>query len=198
MRTTCSTRPAPAARDGRRAGPAASRRPALPRALLALAVLALLAGACGGEQATVGDDEGGPEVATGEGDAGDGTEAEGDAQGFAEGEGDDGGHEGHDDEPAEIPSDAQTLEVEATEFAFDPAEPEIEAARPVAVTFTNRGDAEHEWVLLDEGGSEVAHLHAAAGERARAVVDLQPGTYEAVCEIPGHAEQGMVGEVTAG
>lgn len=105
--------------------------------------------------------------------------------------------EGH-GTPAEVPADAQTRRVEGTEFAFRPEELTVEAGRPVAVTLVNAGEVEHEWVLVDDDGSEIAHAHAPPGQDATAVFTLdEAGTYEVRCTVAGHAEQGMVGTVTA-
>lgn len=109
--------------------------------------------------------------------------------------------EGHDETGGmvEIPPNAQKFEVVGTEFAFDPADFEVEAGRPVAVTFVNEGTVEHDWALRTMDGQEVdgALAHAAAGETAVAVFTLDPGTYEAWCTITGHYEAGMKGSVVA-
>lgn len=106
-------------------------------------------------------------------------------------------HEGH-NEPVNVPPDAQRHQVESTEFAFEPAELTIEAGRSVAVTLTNAGEVEHEWELIGDDGSAIAHAHAGVGDEATVVFTLdEPGTYEVRCTIPGHAEEGMIGKVTA-
>jgi plastocyanin len=91
------------------------------------------------------------------------------------------------------------IEVSGTEFAFDPADFDVEAGRPVAVTFVNEGTAEHDWTLRTLDGEEVegAHANAGPGEEAAAVFTLEPGTYEAWCTLPGHYEGGMKGTVVA-
>lgn len=115
-------------------------------------------------------------------------------QSGADSEGHDGGHS----EPVDVPAEAQRRQVEGTEFAFAPAELTVETGRPVAVTLTNAGEVEHEWELVDDDGSTIGHAHAGVGEDATVVFTLdEPGTYEVRCNISGHAEQGMVGNVTA-
>lgn len=43
-----------------------------------------------------------------------------------------------------MPANAQTRQVEGTEFAFESAELTVEAGRAVAVMLTNAGDVEHQ------------------------------------------------------
>ncbi len=99
----------------------------------------------------------------------------------------------------EIPPDAQMIEVSGAEFAFDPADFDVEAGRPVAVTFVNEGTVEHDWSLRTLDGQEVEGAQSAAGpgEQAVAVFTLEPGSYEAWCTIEGHYEAGMKGSVVA-
>lgn len=91
----------------------------------------------------------------------------------------------------------QTRTVQGSEFSFEPAELTVEAGRPVTVTYENVGQVQHDWVLLGPDGSELAHAHAKPGETATAEFTLEPGTYEVVCTVPGHADAGMRGTVTA-
>ena len=94
------------------------------------------------------------------------------------------------DQRAPTPIDgAPTLEVSATEMAFTPAAVSLEAGEPVNITVTNDGDVFHDFDL------EVAdvHLDLDPGEQTTAAVTIdQPGAYEAICTVPGHAAAGMV------
>lgn len=100
---------------------------------------------------------------------------------------------------ASIPPDAETFTVQATEYSYEPTEITAPAGKPLAVTLVNAGQLEHDWVLTDASGQEVpdAHPHATAGSEATAVFELDAGTYEFHCTIPGHAEAGMTGTLTA-
>lgn len=173
-----------------------------------LLVAVVLAG-CGGSQQTAqsgseSDPSGAGDTAV---DAADGQSptVSDDADDSGEGQGDTGqtpgqrsSSSGGHSEPAEVPANAQTRRVEASEYAFEPADLAVEAGRPVAVTLTNAGQIEHEWVLVGDDGSEIAHAHTQSGGEATAVFTLdQPGTYDVRCTIPGHTEQGMMGTVTA-
>ncbi len=142
--------------------------------LAAVAAVALVAGACGGEEPA-------------------------EEPPAAEKPAEEAEEEGHEEEAVEVPPDAQHMEVVGTEFAFDPAEFTVEGGIPVAVTFHNEGEVDHDWALRTADGEEVedAHVHAVPGEETVAVFTLEPGTYEAWCTLAGHYEAGMKGEVVA-
>ena len=103
----------------------------------------------------------------------------------------------HERDPDDPPQDqaptpvegAPQLEVRATEMAFSPGELTLEAGEPVTVTVTNDGDIFHDFHL---DIAEV-HLNIDPGEQATAAITIDdPGTYEAICTVPGHANAGMV------
>ncbi len=102
-------------------------------------------------------------------------------------------------ESAEIPQDAKREEVRAVEYAFDPDSLEVEAGRPLAVTFENEGTTGHDYTVHDANGEQVegGHSYADAGERATLVVTLEPGTYQVWCTIAGHRQAGMEATITA-
>jgi uncharacterized cupredoxin-like copper-binding protein len=78
--------------------------------------------------------------------------------------------------------------VTAIDLGFEPDVLELVAGEPVNLTLLNVGDLEHDWDLPEAN----AHLHAESGENdTQAVVVTTPGTYQAVCTLPGHAEAGM-------
>ena len=89
-------------------------------------------------------------------------------------------------------ADAAALTVVATDFAFEPSTIELTAGEPLNLTLeVDEGghdlavpDAGFRIPILDEGGSAVATLR----------ID-EPGTYQFLCNVPGHAGQGMVGTV---
>jgi uncharacterized cupredoxin-like copper-binding protein len=95
---------------------------------------------------------------------------------------------GEDQAPAPA-EDAGEIHVQATEMAFTPAEFDLAAGETVNITVANDGQLFHDFVL-DEAG---VHLNLDPGEQARAALTLaEPGTYEAICTVTGHAEAGMV------
>ncbi len=103
------------------------------------------------------------------------------------------------------------LTVDATEYAFDP---EAITAKPgkLEITLDNKGKIPHELVVLkteeaagslkvsggrvseDASIGEVSEIDGGASKSAS--VDLEPGRYVYVCNIPGHYADGMRGQIT--
>lgn len=95
---------------------------------------------------------------------------------------------GEDRAPAPV-EDATEIHVQATEMAFTPAELDLVAGETVNVTVTNNGQLFHDFVLDDAG----VQLNLEPGDHATAALTLdEPGTYEAICTVVGHADAGMV------
>lgn len=113
-----------------------------------------------------------------------GDEAGGEEQ-ADEGEGGDGGGDGGDEE---LPEDA--LVWVADDIVFEEA-PESAPAGEVTIAIDNQGASEHD-VTIDELDVKV---EAAGGEVASETVEVEPGTYEYYCSVPGHRES-MNGEIT--
>lgn len=121
-----------------------------------------------------------------------------------------------DEEPdTEAAEGAEVIPVTAVDFAFEGIPAEINAG-PIAFEFANEGEAAHELVLFKLGeGVDLDELLASeedpseeeaqeaggtftppGGEVTYANTELEPGTYAAVCFIPGpegkpHYELGM-------
>ncbi len=88
--------------------------------------------------------------------------------------------------------ESSEVRVVAREFSFEPAIIEVQAGRPFTLTLENQGAVEHE---IEVHGADI-HLHAGPGQTVRGTFTIAtPGTYEMACEIPGHKEAGMVGEL---
>ena len=102
-----------------------------------------------------------------------------------------GGHEAESSvhDPVE---GAPEVTLTATDIDYAPATLELTAGEPTNVTIVNDGDALHDFTL------EVADVHANVepGESVTTSVTVdEPGTYEALCTVAGHAEAGMTIEV---
>ena len=90
-------------------------------------------------------------------------------------------------------ADAEAITVVATDFAFEPSTLELTAGVPVNLTLdVQQGghdlgvpDVGFRIPILDEPDAAVATL-----------VIEQPGTYTFLCNVPGHAGQGMTGTIT--
>jgi len=87
---------------------------------------------------------------------------------------------------------AETIEVVAKEWGFEPASIHLHEGEAVNIVLINEGTLEHE-VELDAFGF---HLHTLPGETVEGgFVPDQTGEFEFACFVPGHYDAGMVGEV---
>jgi nitrite reductase (NO-forming) len=78
------------------------------------------------------------------------------------------------------------------EFAFNPNQFTIPADTEVVVALPNLGQAVHNFSIPE---LEV-NVTAQAGETGQATINAPAGTYDFVCNIPGHSAAGMVGTLT--
>ena len=84
------------------------------------------------------------------------------------------------------------------EFEFEPRPLKVKAGM-VRFRLMNRGSVEHDFAIpsLAEHNQHEQHL-VKPGEIKTVELELKPGTYEAICTIPGHKESGMVVTVEVG
>lgn len=80
--------------------------------------------------------------------------------------------------------------VTVREFSFQPATVEAEAGETINLVLDNEGSMYHtltvtelDFELRANGGDEVAG----------SIVPKEPGSYEFICAVPGHADEGMSG-----
>ncbi len=94
--------------------------------------------------------------------------------------------------PAAVGEEGREVEVTMHEFGFRLSSAEVPAGR-VTFEVRNEGTIEHNFIVaeLGQGTSPIP-----PGGKAELTVDLQPGTYTVVCDIPGHKEAGMSLTVT--
>jgi len=110
------------------------------------------------------------------------------------------------------------VNMQASEFRFDPATVEVQAGQQVTITMQNMGTVEHDFVIQEipvEGtvaesattepgmaghtmeGTDMepaVHMGAMAGmSDSVTFIPTKPGTYEFYCAVAGHREAGMVG-----
>ena len=86
-------------------------------------------------------------------------------------------------------------EVSMTEYAFDPADDTVSQGE--ALGATNDGELPHNYTIegvREELGRTTGDLDP--GARGAIGVAVDPGEYDVICTIPGHAEQGMRGTLT--
>lgn len=99
------------------------------------------------------------------------------------------GREGAEEQAPPPVETAPAVEVRASEMAFTPAELTLTTGEPVNITVVNDGRLFHDFTLEAAG----VRLNLDPGEQATAAVLLSaPGTFEAICTVPGHAAAGMV------
>jgi uncharacterized cupredoxin-like copper-binding protein len=101
---------------------------------------------------------------------------------------------GESEEPA---AGGPSVDVRATEFAFDPSPLTLDAAETVTFRVTNDGSVDHALEVEGNGLEEETETIAPGGS-AELTVTLEDGTYEVYCPIGNHREQGMETTLTVG
>ena len=99
--------------------------------------------------------------------------------------------------PADAPAEAAgggpiVMEMLDT-LQFAPATLTIPANTDVVIDLRNVGAAPHSFVVE---GQEVNSGQYSGGQTGTVTVNLPPGTYTYICDVPGHKEAGMVGTLT--
>lgn len=87
---------------------------------------------------------------------------------------------------------APTVEIEASEFVFQPDPLVIDAGDTVNLTLVNTGTLVHDLTIpkLD------VHLVVWPGQASTTAVTVtEAGEYQMLCTVPGHAEAGMTGMI---
>ena len=91
----------------------------------------------------------------------------------------------------------ETVDVTATEFAFDPSDIQLDAAGTYTFHLSNDGQMEHGFEIEGQGIEEHTDT-IGGGDTADVTVDLGEGEYEIYCPVDNHREMGMEGTVTVG
>jgi plastocyanin len=107
-----------------------------------------------------------------------------------------GGGDGEGDDEATGDAAAQTIQVSATDFQFDPADLTADAGE-ISFELTNDGEAPHA-LEIEGNGVEEASDTIDPGASTTLTVELEDGTYEIYCPVGDHADRGMVGTLTVG
>jgi uncharacterized cupredoxin-like copper-binding protein len=94
-------------------------------------------------------------------------------------------------------SGGKTINVVATEFEFKPNKFEAKVGQKVTFKVTNKGTVEHNFVVLSPDGSqELTKITTQPGEtKSLEFTPTEAVTYQIDCNIAGHKEAGMVGEL---
>lgn len=88
---------------------------------------------------------------------------------------------------------ALSVTVNATEFKFDPASITAKAGQTVNLTVKNAGTVQHTWVQKDSNVKLTIDPGKTAAQTFTA--PSKAGTYQFECDVPGHKEAGMVGQL---
>ena len=92
----------------------------------------------------------------------------------------------------------KTVNVEATEFAFNPNAFSGTVGQKITFKVTNKGTVDHNFVVLNTDGSqELTKTVVKVGTTVS--LDFTPtaaGDYQIDCNLPGHKEAGMQGKLT--
>ncbi len=86
-----------------------------------------------------------------------------------------------------------SVSISMIELVFEPADVTIPANTDVSVTVTNNGAIEHNWDVL---GTAFKSEIAGSGDVQTITVNLAAGSYDIQCDVPGHAQAGMIGVLT--
>jgi uncharacterized cupredoxin-like copper-binding protein len=112
---------------------------------------------------------------------------------------DDGGGDGHGDDHAaqesviEPVDGAPEVTVTAMDIEFEPKTLEMTAGEPTNVTVVNEGAILHDFTVEEAG----VHVNVEPGDSSTTSLTLdEPGSYQAICTVPGHEAAGMVVDIT--
>lgn len=84
---------------------------------------------------------------------------------------------------------AGPITIEGVDIAWNPNEATIPANTDVTVTLPNNGVTLHTFVIEELG----IDVEMAPGSTQDIVINAPAGTYDFICDVPGHEELGMVG-----
>ncbi|MBX3070980.1 MAG: cupredoxin domain-containing protein [Thermomicrobiales bacterium] len=76
---------------------------------------------------------------------------------------------------------------------YEPAALEVPANVPLQIQLVNEGAAPHSFAI----DGVIDSVNVAPGEHVNVQITLEPGSYRAYCDIPGHREAGMELQLTA-
>lgn len=102
-----------------------------------------------------------------------------------------------------------TIAATASDFQFDPASWSVTAGEEFSVEFANEGTVEHEWAVINLGDDlaseadftedrvlfEIEAIPAGESTSQGFTID-EAGTYQVICAIESHFDQGMEGSLT--
>lgn len=102
---------------------------------------------------------------------------------------------GDESEPTGAPR--ETIEVVATDFAFEPAAIEVDEPGVYAFRLVNRGDSTHALEVHGQG-AEAATADIGPGDSTELKIELKAGNYVLYCPVGNHKDLGMEGTLSVG
>jgi glucose/arabinose dehydrogenase/plastocyanin len=96
-----------------------------------------------------------------------------------------------DSKSAQVSGGVDEIVIGMYDIYFEPDRIHIPANTDVRFIFENRGAAPHNFELKEGDVS----VDVAPGESAETVINLPPGTYKFICNVPGHKQVGMNGAI---
>ena len=92
---------------------------------------------------------------------------------------------------------AGSIKVTMTEYHFDPTDLSAPSGK-VVFYLVNAGSVAHDLVITKDDGSVVARSElVSAGDQMVFTIDsIAAGKYKTLCDQPGHADNGMKGNLT--
>jgi len=87
-----------------------------------------------------------------------------------------------------------SVEIKASEFAYDPSMMTVNKGESVTVKLSNIGSVAHDFVI-DELNVNISQVPVSSTESATFTAS-SAGTFTYYCSVPGHLEAGMKGTIT--
>ncbi|MPZ72745.1 MAG: hypothetical protein GEU74_05850 [Nitriliruptorales bacterium] len=88
---------------------------------------------------------------------------------------------------------AEEVTITAADIDYRPERLELKAGEPTNVTVVNEGESLHDFTLKEAD----VHMNVDPGDEATtSVVVDSAGQFKAICSVPGHADAGMVVQVS--
>lgn len=122
--------------------------------------------------------------------AAEGEEAGGEAEHGEGGAAEEGG-----EAAAEGPGGTLQLAADPTQIAYDTTSLSSKPGK-VTIDFDNPSALEHDVVIEDQSGTEIAATDVISESKTSTDAELAAGSYTFFCSVPGHREAGMEGTLT--
>jgi len=84
--------------------------------------------------------------------------------------------------------------VTLSDHAFEPKQITIDRGKKTVLLLKNTGTVEHNLAVQRQ---PISSAMVQPGQTVRMDVQLPPGNYDFVCNVPGHEEAGMTGKITS-